>query len=161
MMGSIRVRPRARGLTLLPMSRLNFGKIYTVEHSVKAYDFGHVYEEHIPRLIEQWHCVLRETVTLSGQPPTQYGRPTQRATVSAQPAAVGSIAYGSAFQSTNPAYYHSTAHGGHVYQQPDTQEVPGRTVGNCSTNQTLDSDEGNGDSDGNSEKDGENNSDQI
>ncbi|KAF2430749.1 hypothetical protein EJ08DRAFT_566917, partial [Tothia fuscella] len=42
MMPSIRVNPRQKQEKLHAMSRINFSKMYTVEHNVKVYDFGDV-----------------------------------------------------------------------------------------------------------------------
>jgi hypothetical protein len=44
MLNPIRVRPRKRTDKMDPMSRLNYSKMYTVEHNVKVYDFGTVHE---------------------------------------------------------------------------------------------------------------------
>jgi hypothetical protein len=43
---------------MFPASRINFGKMYTVEHNVKVYDFGDVRKSSIPALIQQWKWVL-------------------------------------------------------------------------------------------------------
>lgn len=53
----IRVDPDRRDGRLDPMSRLNFGKVYTVEHNVKAESFGAVHREFLPHLIYQWRVV--------------------------------------------------------------------------------------------------------
>jgi len=42
MMEPIGVKTTVHGERLDKMSRINFGKIYTVEHNVKVYDFGNV-----------------------------------------------------------------------------------------------------------------------
>ena len=42
MMEPIGVKATVHGERLDKMSRINFGKIYTVEHNVKVYDFGNV-----------------------------------------------------------------------------------------------------------------------
>ena len=42
-----------------PMSRLDFAKIYTVEHNVKVFDFGDVHKDHIHTLKTQWRYVLK------------------------------------------------------------------------------------------------------
>ncbi|KAK3082011.1 hypothetical protein LTS18_008153 [Coniosporium uncinatum] len=39
---SVRVRQRSSSERLDPMSRVNFAKVYTVEHNVKVYNFGMV-----------------------------------------------------------------------------------------------------------------------
>jgi hypothetical protein len=58
MMAPIRVRPASKQGKLDPLSRINFGKIYTVEHNVKAYNFGDVHEDFIKTLKVQWKYVL-------------------------------------------------------------------------------------------------------
>jgi hypothetical protein len=39
------------GETLHPSSRVNFGKIYTVEHSAKVVELGKIARRHLPRLL--------------------------------------------------------------------------------------------------------------
>jgi hypothetical protein len=51
---SIRVNPRGNGDTLDPMSRINLGKIYTVEHNVKVDDYGDVDPEDLESLKKHW-----------------------------------------------------------------------------------------------------------
>jgi hypothetical protein len=58
MMSPIRVRPRTKQEKLHTMSRINFSKIYTVEHNVKVYDFGVVHPDYVSRLKTQWRYVL-------------------------------------------------------------------------------------------------------
>ncbi|KAF2104189.1 hypothetical protein NA57DRAFT_70406 [Rhizodiscina lignyota] len=41
----IKVTPRSKGDKMDPMSRINYNKIYPVEHNVKVYDFGTVAKE--------------------------------------------------------------------------------------------------------------------
>jgi len=41
MLPPIRVLAKNRGEKLRRESRINFGKVYTVEHNCKVYDFGH------------------------------------------------------------------------------------------------------------------------
>lgn len=60
MLRPIKVRPRDRRDRMEPMSRVNFGKIYTVEHNVKVYDFGDVERNDLHRLRSQWKDVLRQ-----------------------------------------------------------------------------------------------------
>ena len=48
-----------------PTSRLNFGKMYTVEHNVRVYDYGMVHEDFIGILKEQWKAVIGWTLALS------------------------------------------------------------------------------------------------
>jgi len=42
---AVRVKPRDRTGKLGVMSRINFGKVYTVEHNVKVFDFGVVHDD--------------------------------------------------------------------------------------------------------------------
>ena len=64
MMSPIRVTSRLRQEKLDPLSRINFGKIYTVEHNVKVFDFGDVHKDHIPTLRTQWKYVLKRNVKM-------------------------------------------------------------------------------------------------
>lgn len=43
---------------MFPESRINFGKLYTVEHNVKVYDFGDVRRSSLSALVKQWRWVL-------------------------------------------------------------------------------------------------------
>lgn len=47
-------------------SRINFAKIYTVEHNVKVYDFGDVHEKFVTQLLASWTWVLNRD--LNGNP---------------------------------------------------------------------------------------------
>lgn len=58
MLTPIRVRPKKKMENLDPMARVNFGKLYTVEHNVKVYDFGDVHKDHIRIFTAQWKWVL-------------------------------------------------------------------------------------------------------
>jgi len=58
MMGPIRVVPKKKQDKMHDMSRINFAKIYTVEHNVKVYDFGDVHRDYLARLRHQWKDVL-------------------------------------------------------------------------------------------------------
>ena len=58
MLKSIRVNAKSRQDKLNVLSRINFAKIYTVEHNVKVYDFGNVHEKSLHRLNRQWVYVL-------------------------------------------------------------------------------------------------------
>ena len=49
------------------MSRLNFGKIYTVEHNVKVFDFGQVYKEFGHVLYRQFQEVLNRRMQPTAQ----------------------------------------------------------------------------------------------
>ncbi|KAF2843245.1 hypothetical protein M501DRAFT_905314, partial [Patellaria atrata CBS 101060] len=46
----IRVKQNVKYEKMDPMSRVNFAKIYTVEHNVKVYDFGNVHPRFISLL---------------------------------------------------------------------------------------------------------------
>jgi len=71
---SVRVVSQSKKDKLDSMSRVNFAKIYTVEHNVKVYDFGQVHSRHEHRLISQFNEVFRETnkesisATVAGSP---------------------------------------------------------------------------------------------
>lgn len=58
MMGAIRIVPRSKQEKLAKESRVNFAKIYTVEHNVKVYDFGDVYHRDLVSFKTQWKYVL-------------------------------------------------------------------------------------------------------
>jgi len=62
MMTSIRVVPKLKSDKLDSMSRVNFAKIYTVEHNVKVYNFGNVHEDSLPVLRHQWNFALERNV---------------------------------------------------------------------------------------------------
>jgi hypothetical protein len=62
MMASIRVVPKLRSDKLHHMSRVNFAKIYTVEHNVKVYNFGDVHVESLDVLRHQWNYALARNV---------------------------------------------------------------------------------------------------
>lgn len=48
---SLEVKPASVDQKLNKMSRLNFGKIYTVEHNVKVMPVGKITEESMPKLL--------------------------------------------------------------------------------------------------------------
>jgi len=58
MMSGIRIKPSSRRDKLDPRSRIDFSRMYTVEHNVKVYDFGNVAESYMQRLLNQWFLVL-------------------------------------------------------------------------------------------------------
>jgi hypothetical protein len=58
MMSSIRVHARDRKEKMFDESRVNFGKMYTVEHNVKVYDFGDVHKSSLSTLEKQWKSVI-------------------------------------------------------------------------------------------------------
>lgn len=57
MQPSIRVKPRTRSDRMDEMSRVNFAKIYTVEHNVKVFEFGDVRPEFMKRLLKNFVAV--------------------------------------------------------------------------------------------------------
>jgi hypothetical protein len=65
MLQAIRVRPKHKGNELRPMSRIDFGRIYTVDHTVKVYDFGKVHENYLERFFNQWIHVIKSLITSS------------------------------------------------------------------------------------------------
>lgn len=42
------------------MSRLNYDKVYTVEHNLKVYEFGEIRKEHLSRFLRNWRKVWQE-----------------------------------------------------------------------------------------------------
>jgi hypothetical protein len=82
MLKAIRVEPHSRQEKLDSLSRINFSKIYTVEHNVKVYDFGDVHKYHIRDLRHQW----RDVLDLQLQTPAREDDPASRAAQSAFPA---------------------------------------------------------------------------
>jgi len=61
MLDSIRVVSEKRSDTMHPMARVNFAKIFTVEHNVKVYNFGHVHPDWLHVLKHQFGRVWRIT----------------------------------------------------------------------------------------------------
>jgi hypothetical protein len=57
MLDSIKVKPRRRMDKLFSLSRVNFGKVYTVEHNVKVFDFGDVDKKDLPVLTRNFQHV--------------------------------------------------------------------------------------------------------
>jgi hypothetical protein len=58
MMPEIRVRAKRKGDKLDKMSRIDFSRMYTVEHNVKVYDFGDVHKDYLDKLIQHWIRVI-------------------------------------------------------------------------------------------------------
>jgi hypothetical protein len=58
MLSPVSVKPRDPRDKIHPCSRINYAKVYTVEHSVKVYDFGDVRSNYVSTLEEQWKYVL-------------------------------------------------------------------------------------------------------
>jgi hypothetical protein len=42
------------------MSRVDFSRMYTVDHNVKVFDFGAVHPSHLGRLRSQWIAIVTE-----------------------------------------------------------------------------------------------------
>jgi hypothetical protein len=61
MLLGIRIVPKNRRMEFDKMSRIDFSRMYTVEHLVKVLDFGRVHPSHCGRLKAQW----METITYS------------------------------------------------------------------------------------------------
>jgi len=84
-----------------PASRINYAKLYTVEHSVKVYDFGDVYDDHfLALLVEQWKWVLNTDNTTKAGPVYESGV-TALKTVNTR-VATGTTPQDSTTQSTQP-----------------------------------------------------------
>jgi hypothetical protein len=54
MMLGIRIVAKNQRDKLDAMSRIDFARMYTVEHNVKVYDFGKVHQDYKKRLLGQW-----------------------------------------------------------------------------------------------------------
>jgi len=55
MLPSIRIVPKSRRYGKMDkMSRIDFSRMYTVEHNVKVFDFGNVHPAHLGRLRSHW-----------------------------------------------------------------------------------------------------------
>jgi hypothetical protein len=54
MLPGIRIVPKNRRSKLDKMSRVDFSRMYTVEHNVKVSEFGDVHRGHLGRLRSQW-----------------------------------------------------------------------------------------------------------
>ncbi len=67
MLPAIRVLAKNRGDKLRRESRINFGKVYTVEHNCKVYDFGDVHQDYIDNLIACWRWVLTRNTADTGR----------------------------------------------------------------------------------------------
>ena len=70
MRSPIRVRPSTDGDRMEAASRLNYGKMYTVEHNVRVYDFGMVRSSDIPILTGQWGQILGLSASHNQPQPT-------------------------------------------------------------------------------------------
>ena len=58
----IRVSPVNIGDRLAETSRLNYGKLYTVEHNVKVSEFGSVHPDYLPILKDEWVNVFSRSI---------------------------------------------------------------------------------------------------
>ena len=58
MRAALQVKPSTPGDRMEDASRLNYGKMYTVEHNVRVYDFGMVRSEYIPILTGEWGQIV-------------------------------------------------------------------------------------------------------
>jgi hypothetical protein len=56
----IAVNPASHDQKLKAMSRLNFGKFYTVEHNIRAMNVGMVTKDSMPNLMLYFHNVCEE-----------------------------------------------------------------------------------------------------
>jgi len=71
MLQPIKVVPKTRSDKLQAESRINFGKVYTVEHNCKVYDFGNVHPDYVEHLVTCWRWVLTQN---TGQGESSLGR---------------------------------------------------------------------------------------
>jgi hypothetical protein len=62
MMPGIRITPKRKGDKLHQMSRIDFARMYTVEHNVKVYEFGEVHRDALDRLIKQWFFIIQDGI---------------------------------------------------------------------------------------------------
>jgi hypothetical protein len=74
MLASIRVVPTHRGDKLQRESRINFGKVYTVEHNCKVYDFGDVHPDYVDVLSACWRWVLTRNTAGTRQGVNSYAQ---------------------------------------------------------------------------------------
>lgn len=63
MLPGIRIRPKSKRDKLDKMARIDFARMYTVEHKIKAYYFGDVESESLETLITQWVRIIAQEVT--------------------------------------------------------------------------------------------------
>jgi hypothetical protein len=68
----IQVVGRERGAKMDTMSRVNYRKIYTVEHNVKVFDFGNVHQDDIENLVSNFNNVWQFEPRQSYQTPTTH-----------------------------------------------------------------------------------------
>lgn len=60
---AIRVDPAHAGERLMPMSRINYGKVYTIEHFMRVRAFGVVMQQE--ELLEQFRTIFFRSQRLS------------------------------------------------------------------------------------------------
>jgi hypothetical protein len=54
MLPEIRIKAQRREDKLDRMARIDFCRLYTIEHNVKVYEFGLVAKDHMERLVQNW-----------------------------------------------------------------------------------------------------------
>jgi hypothetical protein len=64
MLLGIRIKKTERNYHLNKMARIDFSRIYTVEHDVEAYDIGEVEKTYQERLLSQWVSTPEKTKSL-------------------------------------------------------------------------------------------------
>jgi hypothetical protein len=62
LLDSIRVKGNTLNDRLDPRSRINFGKMYTIDHNCKVYDFGDVHRDYLSILTANWRFVLKRDI---------------------------------------------------------------------------------------------------
>ena len=65
---AIRVNPDDKGAVLDPKSRINYGKVYNIEHNVKVKNFGSLSPEYLAALIEQFMAVFTSKIRVAAVP---------------------------------------------------------------------------------------------
>ncbi len=96
MLRSIRINRSPHTEHLHPMSRINFGRVYTVEHNVKVFDYGDVTNDHLHLLVTQFHLVMLATQQEALRAPIQQSAQPgqlQAGTAQAESSAVGAARY--------------------------------------------------------------------
>jgi len=58
----IKVNPDVKGTSLDPQSRLNYGKVYNIEHNVKVKNFGSLSPEYLKALLDQFVAVFTSKI---------------------------------------------------------------------------------------------------
>jgi hypothetical protein len=61
MLSGIQIVLKRRGDTMSRRSRVDFSRMYKVEHNIKVFDFGNVHPSHLGRLQSQWVRTITET----------------------------------------------------------------------------------------------------